>query len=118
MPQMSYTQQIVDLSDVFFNQPDTLTDDEQQELVADDSKTAIEDLKGKLEKLDRFTATQIMNAIQSVRADTGVKGRQLYMPARIATTRTMHGPAIAETIELFGKKQALANIDKTLSEMK
>jgi hypothetical protein len=30
----------------------------------------------------------------------------------------MHGPAIAETIELFGKEQALANIDKTLSEMK
>ncbi|ALB28325.1 glutamate--tRNA ligase [Companilactobacillus heilongjiangensis] len=118
MPQMSYTQQIVELSDVFFNQPEHLTDDEQKELVDDDSKTAIEDLKGKLEKLDRFTATQIMAAIQSVRADTGVKGRKLYMPARIAATRTMHGPAIAETIELFGKEKALANIDKTLNEMK
>lgn len=117
MPQMSYTQQIIDLADVFFNQPEHLTDDEQKELADDDAKTAIEDLKGKLEKLPRFTAAQIMVAIQSVRADTGVKGRKLYMPARIATTRTMHGPAIAETIELFGKKQALENIDKTLSEM-
>lgn len=118
MPQMSYTQQIVELSDIFFNQPDVLTGDEQKELVDDDSRKAIEDLRGKLEKLDRFTATQIMAAIQGVRADTGVKGRKLYMPARIAATRTMHGPAIAEAIELIGKEKSLANIDKTLSQMK
>lgn len=118
MPQMSYTAQIVKLADIFFTQPEVLTDDEQAELKDDDARTAIEDLRGKLEKLDRFSATQIMNAIQGVRADTGVKGRKLYMPARIATTRTMHGPAIAETIELFGRDQALKNIDKTLNEMK
>jgi nondiscriminating glutamyl-tRNA synthetase len=118
MPQMSFTNQIVELADVFFNQPEVLTDDEQAELNDDDARTAIEDLRGKLEKLDRFTAAQIMNAIQGVRADTGVKGRKLYMPARIATTRTMHGPAIAEAIELFGKEAALKNIDKTLDQMK
>ncbi|APX71104.1 glutamate--tRNA ligase [Companilactobacillus allii] len=118
MPQMSYTQQIVELSDIFFNQPDVLTDDEQAELVDDDSRKAIEDLRGKLEKLNRFTATQIMAAIQGVRADTGVKGRKLYMPARIAATRTMHGPAIAEAIELIGKEKSLSNIDKTLDQMK
>ncbi|MFD1418953.1 glutamate--tRNA ligase [Companilactobacillus keshanensis] len=117
MPQMSFTQQIVDLSDVFFNQPDVLTDDEQKELVDDDARPAIEDLRTKLEKLDRFTASRIMAAIQSVRADTGVKGRKLYMPARIAATRTMHGPAIAEAIELVGRKKALTNIDTTLSQM-
>jgi nondiscriminating glutamyl-tRNA synthetase len=118
MPQMSFTQEIVKLSDIFFEQPEVLTDDEQAELNDDDARTAIEDLRGKLDKLDRFTATQIMAAIQGVRADTGVKGRKLYMPARIATTRTMHGPAIAEAIELFGKDQAIKNIDKTLDQMK
>jgi len=117
MPQMSFTQQIVELSDVFFNQPDVLTDDEQKELADDDARPAIEDLRTKLEKLDRFTASRIMAPIQSVRADTGVKGRKLYMPARIAATRTMHGPAIAEAIELVGRKKALANIDTTLSQM-
>ncbi|WP_099975154.1 glutamate--tRNA ligase [Lactobacillus terrae] len=118
MPQMSYTQEIVELSDIFFEQPEQLTDDEQAELQNDDAKAVIEDLAKKLEELDRFTATQIMKAINSVKEDVGVKGRKLFMPARIAATRTMHGPAIGETIELFGKEQVLKNIKKTLEQMK
>ncbi|WP_129045321.1 glutamate--tRNA ligase [Companilactobacillus metriopterae] len=118
MPQMSYTQEIVELSDIFFEQPEQLTEDEQAELQNDDAKAVIEDLAKKLEELDRFTATQIMKAINSVKEDVGVKGRKLFMPARIAATRTMHGPAIGETIELFGKEQVLKNIKKTLEQMK
>ncbi len=40
------------------------------------------------------------------------------MPIRIATTREMHGPELAPSIELLGRQKVLEHLDKTLAEMK
>ncbi|MCT7869829.1 MAG: glutamate--tRNA ligase, partial [Lactobacillus crispatus] len=64
-----------------------------------------------------FTSVQIMNAIQATRKATGIKGRKLFMPIRIATTRSMVGPGIGEAMELLGKERVLEHIDLTLKQM-
>ncbi|CCK85386.1 Glutamyl-tRNA synthetase [Lactobacillus equicursoris DSM 19284 = JCM 14600 = CIP 110162] len=115
--QMSYTKQIVDLSKIFFTEAKYLTDEEIDEFKKDEARPAIENFRSQLEKLDNFTAKKIMGAIQATRKETGIKGRKLFMPIRIATTRSMVGPGIGEAMELMGKEKVLAHLDLTLKQL-
>ncbi|KRN29190.1 glutamyl-tRNA synthetase [Lactobacillus selangorensis] len=115
--QMSYTAQIVDLSKGFFEEPDELTDDMRKELDNDTAPVVLKEFSERIQKLDRFTAYSIQQVIQAIRNETGIKGRKLYMPIRIAASHEMHGPAIGETIELMGRDQVLRNFKQTMETM-
>ena len=115
--QMSYTQQIVDLAKIFFEDEPKLSDEEVEELKKDEARPVIEEFKKQLNNIPRFTAVQVMNAIQATRRETGVKGRKLFMPIRIASTRSMVGPGVGEAIELLGKEKAMKHIDLTLKQL-
>ena len=115
--QMSYTKQIVDMAKIFFEEAKDLSDEEIEEIKNDDGRGVIEEFKKQLDLIPRFTSVQIMNAIQATRKATGVKGRKLFMPIRIATTRSMVGPGIGEAMELLGKERVVEHIDLTLKQM-
>ena len=115
--QMSYTKQIVDMAKIFFEEAKDLSDEEIEEIKNDDGRGVIEEFKKQLDLIPRFTSVQIMNAIQATRKATGIKGRKLFMPIRIATTRLMVGPGIGEAMELLGKERVLEHIDLTLKQM-
>ena len=115
--QMSYTKQIVDLAKIFFNAPKDLSEKEIAEIRQDEARPVIEEFKKQIDLIPRFTAPQIMNAVQATRQATGIKGRRLFMPIRIATTRSMVGPGIGEAMELLGKKRVLDHLDLTLKQM-
>ena len=115
--QMSYTKQIVDLAKIFFNAPKDLSEKEITEIRQDEARPVIEEFKKQIDLIPRFTAPQIMNAVQATRRATGIKGRRLFMPIRIATTRSMVGPGIGEAMELLGKKRVLDHLDLTLKQM-
>ncbi|GAA2950208.1 glutamate--tRNA ligase [Lactobacillus kefiranofaciens subsp. kefirgranum] len=115
--QMSYTKQIVDMAKIFFEDAKDLSDEEIEEIKNDDGRGVIEEFKKQLDLIPRFTSVQIMNAIQATRHATGIKGRKLFMPIRIATTRSMVGPGIGEAMELLGKKRVVEHIDLTLKQM-
>ncbi|KRM95924.1 glutamyl-trna synthetase [Liquorilactobacillus aquaticus DSM 21051] len=115
--QMSYTGQIVDLADVFFNEPPVLDEDAVKELADESAPIVLKEFAERVNKLSIFDATEIQNTIYSIQKDTGIRGRKLYMPIRIATTREMHGPELAASIELLGRKKALEHLKKTLDEM-
>lgn len=115
--QMSYTKQIVDLAKIFFNAPKDLSEKEIIEIRQDEARPVIEEFKKQIDLIPRFTAPQIMNAVQATRQATGIKGRRLFMPIRIATTRSMVGPGIGEAMELLGKKRVLDHLDLTLKQM-
>ncbi|MBA1393440.1 glutamate--tRNA ligase, partial [Lactobacillus sp. XV13L] len=115
--QMSYTKQIVDLAQIFFAAPKNLSDEEIAEIRKDDARPVIEEFKKQVDAIPRFTSVQIMNAVQATRRETGIKGRRLFMPIRIATTRSMVGPGIGEAMELLGKDRVLEHLDLTLEQM-
>ena len=64
--------------------------------------------------LDVFDVPSIKAAIKAVQKETGVKGKNLFMPIRIAVSGQMHGPELGETIELLGKEKALDHLNKVL----
>ena len=48
--------------------------------------------------------------IKEVQKETGIKGKQLFMPIRVAVTGQMHGPELPNTIEVLGKDKVLSRL--------
>ncbi|PWZ99430.1 glutamate--tRNA ligase, partial [Staphylococcus pseudintermedius] len=71
-------------------------------------------LYGKLEALENFEAAEIKKIIKEVQKETGIKGKQLFMPIRVAVTGQMHGPELPNTMEVLGQDKVLRRIQSLL----
>ncbi|NMA05220.1 MAG: glutamate--tRNA ligase [Acholeplasmataceae bacterium] len=109
----SYGAQIVDLYNEFFKKEFKLTEEALDFLKQDEFTLLIETLKKNLSKSD-FSLEKISEAIKKSGQEAEKKGKNLYMPVRIATTGLLHGPELAKMIYLLGKETVIKRIDKIL----
>ena len=117
-PQMSYGAEIVELTKQFFNENIEFDEEELEILKQDSTKVVFEDFLGKLDSIQEFTADNIKALIKSIQKDTGVKGKNLFMPIRIASTGSMHGPELNTSLELLGKERVSARVKVALDLIK
>ena len=110
--EMSYAGEIVPLSEIFFRDEQTLGEDEQEVIDGEQVPELMHHLYGKLEALEPFEAAEIKKTIKEVQKETGIKGKQLFMPIRVAVTGQMHGPELPNTIEVLGKDKVLNRLKK------
>lgn len=110
--EMSYAGEIVPLSEIFFRDEQTLGEDEQEVINGEQVPELMNHLYGKLEALEPFEADEIKKTIKEVQKETGIKGKQLFMPIRVAVTGQMHGPELPNTIEVLGKDKVLQRLKK------
>ncbi len=75
-------------------------------------------LRAKLETTPVLAAERAQEMIKEVQKETGVKGKGLYMPIRIAFTGQMHGDDLAKTMAAIGRDELLARLDQELSLLK
>ncbi|MBS7578215.1 MULTISPECIES: glutamate--tRNA ligase [unclassified Enterococcus] len=116
-PQMSFAEEIVPLTDLFFNEHPVVTEEAKEVLAAETVPVVLTAFKAKLEALsaDEFNRDRIFPLIKEVQKETGVKGKNLFMPIRIAVSGEMHGPELPDTIELLGKEKAIKHIEKVIA---
>lgn len=114
-PQMSYGAEIVELTDLFFRKELEFGQEELSILQQETTKVVFEDLISKLTAGEDFNAESIKVLIKSIQKDTGVKGKNLFMPIRIAATGQMHGPELNLSLELLGKATVLERINAALN---
>lgn len=112
-PQMSYAEQIVDLAKLFFTEHPVLDDSCKEVLAGETVPTVLNCFKEKIAELEDFSELAIKATIKEVQKETGIKGKNLFMPIRVAVTGQMHGPELGETIELLGKEKTLAHLSET-----
>ena len=110
--QMSYGAEIVELSSLFFKDEVEYDEEAKEVLAWEHVKDVISAFKRQLETLETFDAPSIKAAMKEVQKETGYKGKNLFMPIRVATTGQTHGPDLANTIELVGKEKVLARLEK------
>lgn len=65
-----------------------------------------------LDKYDLLTAEVFRKLMKTVNEETGVMGRDLWMPIRIALTGHTHGPDLATIVEIFGKEKCRRFVQK------
>ena len=117
-PQMSYGAEIVELTKQFFVE-EIKFDEEELEILKQDTTVAVfEDFLEKLEVAGDFTSENIKTLIKTIQKDTGVKGKNLFMPIRIASTGSMHGPELNTSLELLGCDRVAARVKAALELIK
>ncbi len=110
--QMSFGEEIVELTSLFFND-EIQYDEEAKEVLAGEMVPAVmAEFKVQLEALESFDAASIKAAIKEVQKATGAKGKNLFMPIRVVTTGQTHGPELPDAISLIGKEKAIARVEK------
>ncbi len=109
---LSNVSEIVDKVDIFFNNEIQPEDDEalsvlKQEHVPDLLNAFKEELEN-IEEVDEEFAKTVMKKIQK---GTGIKGKKLFMPTRVALTGNIHGPELISIIFLLGKQNIIDRIE-------
>ena len=115
--QISFGAEIVEVSDLFFKE-DLVLDEAAKAVLADENAhVVIQAMRNQLDALAEsdFQAANIKPLTKVVQQETGVKGRGLFMPIRIAVSGQMHGPELPNAIEVLGKEKVLNHIDQVLS---
>lgn len=113
--QMTSASDIVALSESFFRTEVTL-DEEGAAVLADPQvETVLGAFLAKVSELNPFTPELIAAAIKEVQKETGVKGKGLFMPIRVAITGEMHGRDLNRTIHLIGQENTVARLKGQLT---
>lgn len=112
--QMSYAAELPEIAGLFFDKKIEWSEDEREVLAGETVPEVLTAFKDELSKLDTFEAAEISKTIKAVQKETGVKGKNLFMPIRVATTAQQHGPQLGDAIELLGKEKVLDHLNDAL----
>ncbi|MBF0780451.1 MULTISPECIES: glutamate--tRNA ligase [unclassified Granulicatella] len=108
---------IIEASKIFFEHEFHLSQEAKEVLAEDTVSSVLTSFKVKLENLENYTQENIKALIKEVQKETGIKGKQLFMPIRIATSGALHGPELAKTIEVLGRQKCMAHLNDVLSRL-
>ncbi|WP_373231627.1 glutamate--tRNA ligase [Cohnella sp.] len=106
--------EIVPLSDLFFQDLPEL-DDEATIVMAEETVPAVlQAFRKEIETAgeEGFTIDNMKTLIKAVQGTTGIKGKGLFMPIRVALTGQMHGPDLNGTIWLLGRNEVLKRLQR------
>lgn len=110
--QMSYGAEIVELSELFFKQEIEYDEEAKAVLAGEQVPNVLKAFYEQMEQLATFDSDHIKAAIKAVQKETGQKGKNLFMPIRVAVTGQTHGPELPEVIRLLGKEVVLSRLVK------
>ncbi|MGO2265393.1 MAG: glutamate--tRNA ligase [Vagococcus salmoninarum] len=114
-PQMSFAGEIVELSELFFGEHPVVAGEAQEVLAGETVPTVLAAFKTEVENMTDFDVPAIKAGIKAVQVATGVKGKNLFMPIRVAVSGEMHGPELGDTIVLLGKEKTIDHLNKALN---
>lgn len=84
---------------------------EQNEIVkSETSKQVFALLLSKIEQLLEITTDNFKPALSEVQKESGVKGKNLFMPVRLALTGSEHGPELGLIAYVLGKDEVLKRL--------
>ncbi|EKK20060.1 Glutamyl-tRNA synthetase [Fructilactobacillus florum 8D] len=115
--QMSYMAQINEMAAGFFTEPEQISGATLAEIQNDTAPIVLHTFRDKIQKLPIFDKTAILQTIKAVQQETGIRGRKLWMPIRIAVSHEMEGPELPESIELIGREQTMQHLQETLDQI-
>lgn len=112
--EMSYAAEIVPLSEMFFHEELEIADEAKAILQGENVSEVLTAFREKVLAITNFEEAEILAAIKAVQKETGIKGKNLYMPLRVATSGEEHGPSLGLTIEILGKEKVLQHLDQAI----
>lgn len=115
--QLRYGAEIVELTDLFFKQDLDYTEEAWEVLQGEQVIDVLQVFTDQLIHEDEFVEAKIKDAMRTTQKETKQRGRNLFMPIRVATTGQMHGPELPRALELLGKEVVIKRLDELLERL-
>ncbi|MEJ3648350.1 glutamate--tRNA ligase [Ureaplasma urealyticum] len=106
--------QLINLVDEQFNSNKQLLEEDVNHIKNNQLTNVVQVFYEQLIVSEKFNEQSIKEVIKQVQKTTNNKGANLYMPIRIATTFSSHGPELAKTIYYLGRENVLKNLQSIL----
>ncbi len=105
---LNYVNEIVNHMNIFFGDTVKFETSEVEDIVkADHVKNLLEVFVEELNSVDEVTLEFAKGIFNVLKAKTGVKGKNLFMPVRCAVTGQQHGPEMDKILIALGKNKIL-----------
>ena len=102
---------VTDHMGLFLEADVTPENDEAREMVEmDHVPSMLKVFAEKVEALEELDPAALKTALKEVQKETGNKGKNLFMPTRIAITGQLHGPDLNKMMPILGKETVLKRL--------
>jgi nondiscriminating glutamyl-tRNA synthetase len=112
--QLQYGAEIVELTDLFFKEEIHYDEEGMAILKEEHVPEVLAVLKDHLEPVEDWIPENIQPQIKATQKATGRKGKQLFMPIRVAATGVTHGPELPKSLALLGKSVVLKRLEAAI----
>lgn len=112
--QLQYGAEIVELTELFFVKQINYNGEATEILSGEHVPEVLATFRQLLLEAENWEEATIKAKIKEVQKKTGQKGKNLFMPIRVATTGVTHGPELPKSIALLGKEIILERLNNVL----
>ncbi len=108
--EINYGAEIIELLNQIIERNTELNDEEKEVLAKESALKVIELFKNKLSVLTEVNEEKIKNIFNEIKKETGLKGKEIYMPVRIKLTGSMHGVEMYNIVDILGKEETIKRL--------
>jgi nondiscriminating glutamyl-tRNA synthetase len=114
---MTSLSDVGDYIDIFFDDRYELSHDARSFLAEDKAMEVIRLVRETLERSKGDLKEVYNDVIDTVREETGLKGKKLFMPIRAAITGKLTGPELDKIFAILGRESILKRVDTAIQNM-
>ncbi len=107
--------EIAEQTKIYYTDKINLSDEQSEIITNDSSKQVLTALISKIKALSEITNDNLKPVLNEIQKETGVKGKALFQPVRLALTGEEHGPELGVVAYVLGKDEVLKRINKLLN---
>ncbi|QXM07286.1 glutamate--tRNA ligase [Crassaminicella indica] len=109
---LSFAGEIVEKADIFFKTEITPEDEKAEEVLKlEHLPHLLEVFAQKVKEAEIVDESFGKTALKAIQKETGYKGKNLFMPIRVALTGEVHGPDLNLMMKVLGKQNILSRIE-------
>ena len=109
---ISHISQIIEhVEFIFKNEIVIENEDALKMLKVETTPSLLQAIKEELESIDEIDEDYSNKFMKIIQKETGIKGKNLFMPTRVALSGSLHGPEFAKIIYLLGKENIIKRIN-------
>ncbi len=107
---VEYLAQLPDKCKIFFR--DEVEYENLELIKSEKSKRVFECFLRETENVEEWNGETFRAVMKKIQKETGIKGKELWMPIRVALTGQEHGPELPTVVELLGKEKCRRFVEK------
>jgi len=113
---LDYMEQVIEQAAIFY-QDNVFVDDPQAKMITrqDSSRRIFWSFLREIDSIEELDANIFRKIMKTVQKETGVMGRDLWIPIRVALTGKLHGPELPHIAEILGKEKCEKFIKRAIS---